>query len=312
MSVPRMFAVLAAAVCILSLLPFAGAMTVTFDPLSTASASSASAMLASVNDNYPISEEQAKDSVRVFMGNLTLDPRITGTGSLEIGNYYELDAGQDSFGVNQNSGIVEFAHFGENASTSDKLSLTRDQAYAKATAYASAKYDGFSDKNWKLVIDQVSDGGSYVRNATTGDYEWVPTKAYDFVLREEKDHVLLPSLVYIEINPSTGAVVDYWGVDRILTVASLKSATSLSDAVKSATDYTYSEFAVTSSEGYLAVVTRSQNVENLAWVIKLTGSYRWDPDYTYTYIVIVDANDGSVLGTRWDSIWPESRLNNYF
>jgi hypothetical protein len=312
MKIPRMVAVLVAAVCILSLLPMAGAMTVKFDPLTTASTPSASAMLASVNDNYPISEDQAKDSVRVFMGNLSLMPTITGTGSLEIGNYYSLNAGQDSFSVNQNSGLVEFAHFGENASTSDKLTLTRDEAYAKATAYAAGKYDGFADKNWKLVVDQVSDSGSYVINATTKNHEWVPTKSYDFVLREEKNHVLLPSLVYVEINPSNGAVVDYWGVNRILTVNNLESTTSLSDAIKSATDYTYNEFSVTSSEGYLAVVTRNQNVENLAWVIKLTGNYRWNQDYSYTYIVIVDAKDGSVLGTRWDSIWPESRLSNYF
>jgi hypothetical protein len=312
MKISRMFAVLVAAVCILSLLPMAGAMTVKFDPITTASASSASAMLSSVNDNYPISEDQAKDSVRVFMGNLTVDPRVTGTGSLEIGNYYDLDVGQDSFSVNQNSGIVEFAHFGKNMSTSDKLTLTRDEAYAKATAYAAAKYDGFADKKWKLIVDEVSDGDAYVLNTSSKNYEWVNTKSYDFVLREEKDHVLLPSLVYIEINPSNGAVVDYWGVNRILTVDNLKNTVSFSDAVKSATDYAWDDITVTSTDGYLAVVTQSQNVQKLAWVVTLSGTYRWDPDYTETYVVIVDANDGSAIGYGWSNIWPESRLYYYF
>jgi hypothetical protein len=57
------------------------------------------------------------------------------------------------------------------------------------------------------------------------------------------------------------------------------------------------------------VVTQNQNVENLAWVIKMTGSYRGDSDYQSTYIVIVDATDGKYLGYGWDDIWPESRLN---
>lgn len=211
--------------------------------------------------------------------------------------------------MNQNSGIVEFVHFGANMPTSDKLTLTRDEAYAKATEYASEKYEGFSDKSWKLVVDRVYDDGRYEINATSGYWEYIPTKAYDFVLREEKSHVLLPSIVHVRVNPSNGAIVDYWGVDRILTGSSLKSTISLANAVQSATDYTYNEFIVSSSEGYRAVVTRNQNVENLAWVIKLSGSYRWDPDYTDTYVVIVDATDGSVLGSRWSSIWPESRLN---
>jgi hypothetical protein len=77
MKIPRMFAVLVAAVCILSLLPVAGAMSIQLDPLSTTSGQAtsvamASADVASAKDNYPISVEQAKNSVRVFMNNLNL------------------------------------------------------------------------------------------------------------------------------------------------------------------------------------------------------------------------------------------------
>jgi hypothetical protein len=311
MTIPRMIAVLIAAVCIASLLPVAGAMTIQLDPLSTQTTSLIPMTVASANDYYPITVEQAKNSVRVFMNDLTLDPWFRDTGSLEIGNYYELDTGDDSFSVNQNTGVVEFVHFGANVPTSDKLTLTRDEAYAKATAYAGEKYEGFSKKSWKLVVDRVYEDGNYQVNETSGHYEWVDTKAYDFVLREEKDHVLLPSIVHVRVNPLDGAIVDYWGVDRVLTVSSLKSTTSLAEAVQTATDFTYSDFTVSSSEGYLAVVTRNQNVENLAWVIRLSGTYHWNPDEVETCAVIVDAANGSILGSQWSSIWPESRLN-YF
>lgn len=311
MKLTRMCAVLAAAVCVLMLLPCAGAMSVKLDPFSSSTGTPLSVSASSANDNYPISVEQAKNSVRIFMNDLTLDSQLSSTGSLEIGNYYHISAGSDTFDVNQNSGVVEFVHFGANAPDSDNLTLTRDAAYAKATEYAGQKYDGFSGKTWKLVVDRVYDGYDYRYNQSSQNYERYTTKAYDFVLREEKNHVLLPSLVHVRVNPVTGAIVDYWGVDRLVTVG-LKNTISLSEATETAESYLgqSSYFTLSSSEGYLAVVTRSQNVENLAWVIKLKGYFSWDNDNERTYVVVVDAvDDGSVLGSGWNAIWPESRLS---
>ena len=97
---------------------------------------------------------------------------------------------------------------------------------------------------------------------------------------------------------ATGAIVDYWGIDRLVTVG-LKNTVSLSEATETAESYLgqSSYFTLSSSEEYLAVVTRSQNVENLAWVIKLKGYYSWDnDDQEQTYVIVVDAADGSVLG----------------
>jgi hypothetical protein len=305
-----MFAALLAALCILSFLPLAGAMNVQMDQITTDASSALSVNAASVNDNYPISVEQAKNSVRLFMNDLTLEPELSSTGSLEIGNYYILSTDTDSFYVNQNSGVVEFAHFGANEPGSADVKVTRDQAYAIATAYAGEKYDGYSGKSWKLVIDRVYEDYDWVFNKTSQDYERVDKKAYDFVLREEKEHVLLPNIVHVRVNANAGTIVDYWGVDRLVT-AWLKNTVPLSEAMATAENYSglSDSFTLSSSEGYLAVVTRYQNVENLAWVIKLKGYYSWDNDYEHTYIVIVDATDGSVLGSGWSSIWPESRLS---
>jgi hypothetical protein len=309
MKITRMVAVLIAAVFMLSLLPYAGAMSIKMDPYSA----TGQAGIAAANDNYPISVEQAKNSVRLFMNDLTLDPQLSGTGSIEIGNYYNFVSGSDSYNVNQNTGVVEFVHFGANAPKSAEMTLTRDQAYAKATEYAGQKYDGFAGKSWKLVVDTVYSNYDYLYNETSQRYERVDYKAYDFVLREEKEHVLLPNIVHVRVNPTTGSIVDYWGVDRLITVG-LKNTVSLSEATESAESYMghSSYFTLSSSEGYIAVVTRSQNVENLAWVIKLKGYYSWDNNEERTYVVVVDAVDGSVLGSGWSSIWPESRLTNYW
>jgi hypothetical protein len=309
MRITRLFAALLAGLCILSILPFAGAISVQMDQIS-ATVASISVDAASANDNYPISVEQAKNSVRLFMNDLTLEPQLSSTGSLEIGNYYILTTDSDSFYVNQNTGVVEFVHFGANEPASADVKVTRDQAYAIATTYAGEKYDGYSGKSWKIVVDRVYSDYDWVYNKTSQDYERVDKKAYDFVLREEKEHVLLPNIVHVRVNAKSGAIVDYWGVDRLVTMG-LKNTVSLSDAMETAENhYSLSDsFTLSSSASYLAVVTRSQNVENLAWVIKLKGYYSWDTDYERTYTIVVDAVDGSVLGSDWSSIWPESRLN---
>jgi hypothetical protein len=309
MNISRIFAALIAALCIISFAPLAGAMGIQMDALSSNGARSVSS--ASANDNYPISVEQAKNSVRIFMNDLRLEPALGSTGSLEIGNYYNLNAGNNTFNVNQNTGVVEFAHFGDNMPVSANVTLTRDQAYAKATAFAGTKYDGFATKSWKLVVDRTYEDYSWRYNETTHRGEkYVYLRAYDFVFREEKDHVLLPNLVHVRVNPVTGTIVDYWGVDRLVTVG-LRNQVSLAEAMETAEEYYQmsDSFTLSSSEGYLAVVTRYQNVENLAWVIRLNGYYTWDNDEESTYTIVVDAVDGRVIGSGWSGIWPESRLN---
>jgi len=163
----RIFTALLAVLCIIPLLPLAGAMSVRMDPVSAGSGSHVMMAAALASDNYPISAGQAKNSIRLFMNNLSLDPVLVSTGSLEIGNYYEFQAGTDSFSVNQNSGVVEFAHFGANSANSAQVTITRDQAYAIATAYAGEKYDGFSAKSWKLIVDKVRENYDWVWNATS-------------------------------------------------------------------------------------------------------------------------------------------------
>ena len=61
---------------------------------------------------------------------------------------------------------------------------------------------------------------------------------------------------------------------------------------------------VESTEGHREVITQYQNLERLAWVITLTENGG------YSYTVVIDANDGSFVGSQYDdSIWPEAWLS---
>ena len=304
----RVVCIVLAAICLMACLPGVGAMSIRLDPLitspgvTTASVASANTASASANDNYPISIDQAKNNIRVFMGDLNLDPVLSTTGSLPIGNYYYFTAGNSTFLVNQNSGAVEFVHFGDNTQDSSSIVLTRDQAYANATAYASGKFTDFSSKNWKLVFDRVDTNYEWYYNPDTGNWNYVTVNAYDFVFREENDNVLLPTLVHVSVNTKTGSIIDYWGVDRLLTISNLENTVSLSQAVATAENYVGTS-GVESTEGHREVITQYQNLERLAWVITLTENGG------YSYTVVVDATDGSFIGSQYDdSIWPEAWL----
>ena len=298
---------LLAVFCVLLGISAASAALVPLDNFKSASAGTGGVTFASAssaNDNYPISVDQAKDSIRLFVGDLTIDPLLFGTGSMPIGNYYYFTVNNSLFYVNQNSGIVEFALLEENAPDSDIVNFNRDQAYAKATEFAQKKYDGFASTSWKLVTDKLIEETNWRFNATSQQGEEYLVKTYEFTLREEKSRVLTPNLIHVHVNPATGMVSEWTGVSRLITV-SLTPATTLSEATQVAGDYYADEINIDHIDGYLAVVIRSQNVENLAWVVTVKGTYKWNNQYEASEMAIVDAQTGTIIGRSWDDIWPE-------
>jgi hypothetical protein len=270
--------------------------------------------------NHPITVDQAKNSVRHFMDDMSIDPvfnpDVSDVSTGNIWNLYYLSAGNASFRVNENTGIVEFAHFDDNGGLTPDPAISRDTAFENAREYAGKKYDGFSGKTWKLVIDKVYEYSYPKYNVTAQKNEWtVVTRDYVFVFREVKDGVLLPNIVQVRINPTTGAVEDYWGVDRIVTTG-LKNTISLDEATTIAKDRIVAErpnadVVINSSDGYLAVVTCNRNGQNLAWVVEITY-HAWGRDYERKNTVFVSADDGSILTAKpmGGEIWPESRISS--
>ena len=296
-----------AVLCALLSISAVSAIVVPTDPLSSASPGSGAISVSSVNDNYPVSVDQAKDSIRLFVEDLSYNPVLWQTTSLPIGNYYVFSNEDSAFYVNQNSGVVEFAWFHKNAADSDVINLNRDQAYAKATEFAQKKYDGYGTTTWKLVTDKLGTVTNLRWNETSQQFESYVGKEYQFTLREEKDRVLTPNFIHVHINAATGMVSDWIGYNRLITV-SLKPATTLSEATQVAEEYYSGYINVDHIDGYLAVVIRAQNVENLAWVVTVKGTYTGNNQYEDSEMLIVDAQTGKVIGNSWTDIWPESQI----
>lgn len=301
--------VLITGLCLCACLPVSAAgeetidlssLMITLNPTESPS-ESGSVAAASVNDNYPISVDQAKNNIRVFTGNLDIDPVLAGTGTMPIGNYYYFAVNNSFYYVNQNSGVVEFALMTQNIPDTGVLSLSRDQAYEMGKEFARSKYDSFDQKNWKIVAEQQYNTSWYRMNGTEREYYSVPL--FLFTLREEQQHVLTPSTVNLYVNAVDGKVIYYSGVDRLLLV-DLTPSITLGRAVEVAGEHF--EYETTHSTAYLSVITRPMNVQSLAWIVTLRGTHG---DHEHEENFVIDAVSGEYISRYYDNIWPEGYSN---
>jgi hypothetical protein len=262
-----------------------------------AAAAGSGAAIAAANDSYPISVEQAKKSIRAFTGNQDLDPVLSSTGSMSVGSYYQFsgDTPSSYYYVNQNSGLVEFAQMTENMPSTGTFSLSRDEAYAKGTEFARAHFENFDAKTWKIATEQQLNISWYRMNGT--EYEPLTVPTYLFALREEQDHIMMTDTVTVLVSAVDGKVIIYGGIDRLLQV-DLKPTVTMSQAIQVAEKHFGG--TVIHSSAMLSVVTRSMNVQSLAWEVTLQGYY---DDYTYSQNFAIDAMSGDYLTDR---IWPDA------
>jgi len=158
--------------------------------------------------SHAITLGQAKESIRAFMGDTSLEPEYLVEGEDVAGYYYLFCIGyKQLFMVNEDSGVVEGVLFWENmAPLSPETKINRNTSFAMAQRYADLKCDNFSTKTWALVVDKIAGPADGVRG-------------YVFGFREEdrtgNTPVLLPHIVMVSINPETGKVISYADVNRI-------------------------------------------------------------------------------------------------
>ncbi|MDO9326905.1 MAG: PepSY domain-containing protein [Methanoregula sp.] len=279
-------------ICMIACIPVAMAKEITMTPAESL------AKVASVQDTYHISEDRAMLFIKDFVGDFTLDLESDDVEGLPIGNYYTFYSNADRFWVNQQSGDVEFAHFQSNYKNSEMINLTRNDAFAAAQAYAIAKYDGFNEKNWLLIEDKLI-------NSTSGSEfsfmwrEYIGTESWYYGTTKE---VTLPNIVHVSVNANDGKVIDYWGVNRILS-ASIKPTILMSEALEIAEEAVPDDIAISHPAITLSLAERTQNVETLVWIVTFEGTQENGHDIPIT--VYVNANNGRIIK---DLIWAESWL----
>ena len=195
MNMTRLFAIIIAAACLLACMP-----------LVSASGDQGNNIGPSAIE-HAITIDQAKDSVRTFVGDKNLEPLYYSEAHSTAGDHYWFVVKNTNFMVNVDTGVVEGVRYQDNLPTSSpENKITRNAAYATALEFADQKSDGFPTKTWALVVDKM---------AGPADGE----RGYMFAFREEirsgTETVLLPNIVIVSVNPETGAVISYVSINRV-------------------------------------------------------------------------------------------------
>ncbi|MDO9325911.1 MAG: hypothetical protein Q7T80_13260 [Methanoregula sp.] len=236
---------------------------------------------ARVANEHTITVEQAKESIRVFMGDMNLEPVYESTQeNFADADYYLFTFDTLIFGVNTETGNVETISFADRMPGSRTIAISQNEALVKAKVFAG-KYNGFSGKTWHLVIDAltlITDNSS----------------SYFFLFQEESDDILLPSMVVVQVNPESGEIWSYAGVNRTGEPVCVKptfgqtEAAGIAEAGMPSNDYT-----IDPASGHLAVVRDTTEFRNqhLVWIFTCQDSTGANP---MPMEIFVDATEGTL------------------
>ena len=271
MKMPKLFAVAIAALFILACIPgayaAAGPLGGLKDPL-----------FPWISDEHPVTVEQAKESIRIFNGDMSQEPVYVTTRENLFETYYLFDLDTVTYGVNTQTGIVEMIVFPDRMPESRVIAVSRDQALANAKEFAG-RYNGFSKKSWHLVSETL---------VLTSEN----SSSYFIVFQEERDDILLTSIVIVEVNPLSGAIWSYGTMDRTGEAVSLTPAVGEKEAARiAANGIPDKNYTIDPAPGHLVILQDRTGLkdQHLVWIFTIRDKTGADP---IPWDVFVDATDG--------------------
>jgi hypothetical protein len=228
--------------------------------------------------NAPIGVDTAKGKAQDFLNAPDATVQYQKTERLNLGEYYVFGTGDGQVYVNARTGAVERATFDSARKDSRDVRLDRAAAEATARAYAEEKYSGFGKKNMRLTrSDLVSHGDA--------------GSEYSYIWREEISGVLTPNTVVVNLNPSTGEIISYLGIQREIK-CSLEPKLSRDEALKIVAGQ-FPGIRVTGATADLSVEYTRPDTQTLTWVITMRGEP--EDHVLQGGLVVIDAQTGEVL-----------------
>jgi hypothetical protein len=224
-----------------------------------------------------ISILEAKNSAMQFLDNHTPRMEYRNNFSTQSGDYYIFASDRNRQYVNTRTGHVERADFPDSFMTrTSRISISQEKAMGIATAYAIAHYPNFTEKGMRLADATLLDHGI--------------TKEYQFVWRQVIGDVISPNFVLVQINPETGNINSYIGINREIEV-SLTPVISRDDAVaiasKSFPSQNPAEITTEVGIGY-----PEKDTQKLLWVVKIQR--KTGDNIVQDGTAVIDAQTGQV------------------
>jgi len=226
----------------------------------------------------PIGVDTAKGKAQDFLNASDATVQYQKTEHLNLGKYYVFDTGEGQVYVNTHTGTVERASFDSARKDSHEIRLDSAGAEAAARAYAEEKYGGFAEKDMRLIeSDLISHGDA--------------GSEYSYIWREEVKGVLTPNTVVVNLNPSTGEIISYIGIQREINCP-LEPKLSRDEALKIAAGQ-FPGIKVIDATADLVVEYTRPDAQMLTWVVTMKGG---PVDHVLQGgLVVVDAQAGDVL-----------------
>ncbi|MDO9325256.1 MAG: PepSY domain-containing protein [Methanoregula sp.] len=228
----------------------------------------------------PIDVNTAKENVQKFVNTPLIQIQYQESKYLDLGDYYVFSTGDGQAYVNMYTGVVERASFTEALESSGNIRFDSAQAKAIASKYAEEKYVAFSDMNMQLI-------GSGLKNHGDAGSE------YSFIWREKIKDALTPNMVVVNLNPDSGKIISYIGIQREITCTS-ESGISHDKAIKIAEEQ-FPGIKVFESSAEQSIEYTKPGIQSLTWVITLKGEPK---DHVLQGgLVVIDALTGKVIMT---------------
>ena len=229
--------------------------------------------------------------VGCVMGDLTFNKatnvveKFTGTMApltynYVIGNVYAVySSGENVFYINQFNEVVEGAVFNSNRLHSEKSILSTLQAGQKAKDFAEKNYPNFTSHNMSLVSEKFIDHGA-------------AGSEYQYIWKEYVSDIETPNSLIISINPNSGEVMDYIGIERPITIPLTNEVISKEAVIKIATDE-FQGIKIKNVTAFKSIDVDNNNHQHLVWHVEIEG-YPID-EIMQGGKVIIDALNGAIL-----------------
>lgn len=228
--------------------------------------------------NAPNGVDTAKGKAQDFLNAPDATVQYQKTERLNLGEYYVFGTGDGQVYVNARTGVIERATFDSARKDSHEIRLDRAAAEAAARAYAEEKYSGFAKKSMQLTRSNL------VSHGDAGS-------EYSYIWREEISGVLTPNTVVVNLNPSTGEIVSYIGIQREIECP-LEPKLSRDEALKIAAGQ-FPGIRVTDATADPSVEYTRPDTQTLTWVITMKGEP--EDHVLQGGLVVIDAQTGEVL-----------------
>lgn len=226
----------------------------------------------------PIGVDTAKERAQDFLNAPDATVQYQKTERLNLGEYHVFGTGDGQIYVNARTGVIERVTFDSARKDCRDVRLDRAAAEATARAYAEEKYSGFAKKSMQLTRSNL------VSHGDAGS-------EYSYIWREESSGVLTPNTVVVNLNPSTGDIVSYIGIQREIECP-LEPKLSRDEALKIAAGQ-FPGIRVTSATADLSVEYTRPDAQTLTWVITMRGEP--EDHVLQGGLVVIDAQTGEVL-----------------